>query len=127
LPDAIREEIYNSAGTSELFGISITDLNELGSAYGSQKYNTLFGAFAQNGIAPGGGNFNPSVNEVLVGVDLTKKAAIRFVETDNGGGTFSVVPDSQFDNVRQDKVGFWGQLTEGRAIIDSRFTLGLVV
>ena len=48
LPDAVREEIYKSAGTSELFGINITDLNELGV---SGKYNTLFGAYATGNIA----------------------------------------------------------------------------
>jgi hypothetical protein len=127
LPDAIREEIYRSAGTSELFGISITDLNELGSAYGSQKYNTLFATFAQNGIAPGGTNFSASSNELLFGIDMTKQAALRFVETDNTGGTFNVVPDTQFDNVRQERLGFYGFLNEGRALLDARALMGLVV
>lgn len=126
LPDAVREEIYRSAGTSELFGISITDLNELGSAYGSQKYNTLFATYAPTACAPGGSNFNSSVNEVLVGVDLTKQAMLRFVETDEGGGTFSVMPDEQFIT-RQEKLGFYGYLCEGRVCIDARALLGLVI
>ncbi len=126
LPDAIREEIYKSAGTSELFGISITDLNELGSAYGSQKYNTLFSTFASGNIAPGGNTFSSSANEVLVGVDLTKQACIRFVETDESGGTFSVLPDEQFIT-RQEKIGMYGYLVEGRSLLDARALLGLIV
>ena len=55
LPDAVREEIYRSAGTSSLFDINITDLNELGVG---QKYNTLFGVYATGNIAPGGGALN---------------------------------------------------------------------
>ena len=126
LPDAIREEIYRSAGTSELFGISITDLNELGSAYGSQKYNTLFSTFAQNGIAPAGANFSSTSNEILVGVDMSKQACLRFVETDDSGGTFNVMPDEQFIT-RSEKLGFYGYVVEGRSIIDARALLGLVV
>lgn len=126
LPDNIREEIYRSAGTSELFGISITDLNELGSAYGSQKYNTLFGTFASGNIAPGTTTFSSSTHQVLVGVDISKNACIRFVETDEGGGTFSVLPDEQFIT-RQEKLGFYGYVVEGRVIIDARALLGLIV
>lgn len=126
LPDQIREEIYRSAGTSELFGISITDLNELGSAYGSQKYNTLFAAFAQNGIAPAGANFSSSSNEILVGVDMSKQACLRFVETDDSGGTFNVMPDEQFI-ARSEKLGFYGYVVEGRSVIDARALMGLVI
>lgn len=123
LPDNIREEIYRSAGTSELFGINITDLNELGAGY---KYNALFGTFAQTGIAPGSGNFSAATNEILVGVDLTKQACLRFVETDNSGSTFTTMPDDQF-LVRAEKVGFYGYLEEGRVVLDSRALMGLVV
>lgn len=126
LPESMREEIYRNAGASELYGIAITELLELGSAYGSQKYNTLFGTFAQNSIAPGGGNFSAASNEVLVGVDMNKGACLRFVETDEGGGTFNVMPDDQFVS-RSEKVGFYGKVTEGRAILDARALLGVIV
>ena len=123
LPDAVREEIYRSAGTSELFGINITDLNELGAGY---KYNLLFGTFASGNIAPGNTTFNSGTNEIMVGVDLTKGACIRFVESDEGGSTFNTMPDEQFI-VRNEKVGFYGYVCEGRVVLDGRALLGLVI
>ena len=124
LPDAVREEIYRSAGTSSLYGINITDLNEFGVG---QIYNTLFSLYAQAGIAPAAANFAAGTNEVLVGVDLTKQAALRPVATDSYlGSSVNVMSDDQF-RVRDDRVGFWLQLQEGRLILDSRAFAGVIV
>jgi hypothetical protein len=124
LPDAVREQIYNGAGTDEIFGVNITELNELGT---TQKYNVLFSQFAQAGIAPGNATFSSTTNEVAVGVDLSRDAFIRAVATDSDtASTFSVVPDDQFA-LRQEKVGFWGAVEEGRVCIDSRAILGTII
>jgi len=124
LPDNVREEIYRSAGTSNLYGINITDLNEFGAG---QIYNTLFSLYAQAGIAPGGGSFAAASNEVLVGVDLTKQAALRPVAQDAYlGSQISVQVDDQF-RIRDDKQGFWLQLQESRLILDSRAFLGVIL
>lgn len=124
LPDQVRQSIYESAGTSDIFGINITDLNELGVG---AKYNNLFSLFATGNIAPGGGSFSASTNEVLVGIDLTRKAYARAVAT-NGetGGTVTVNVDDQFP-LRSDKMGFWASVQEGRVALDSRSTLGLIL
>jgi hypothetical protein len=120
LPDSIREEIYRNAGTSEIFGINIMDLNELGT---TRKYNVLFDSFYA-GTTP---TFDGATDEICVGVDLSKGACIRAVATDSEtGATFSVQPDDQWVQ-RSDTVGFYGSLSEGRVIIDSRALLGLVV
>jgi len=124
LPDAVRQKIYESAGSSELFGINITDLNELGVG---GKYNNLFGAFATGNIAPGGGTFSTSTNEILFGIDLTKKAFARAVATNGDtGGIVTVNVDDQFP-LRSDKVGFWAKVSEGRVLLDARATIGLVI
>ena len=124
LPDAVRESIYNSAGSSELFGISITDLNELGIG---GKYNTLFSLFATGNITPANGTFSASANEVLVGIDLTRKAYARAVETNSDtGGTVVVNVDDQFP-LRADRIGFWSKVQEGRLLMDARSTLGLIL
>ena len=122
LPDAVRQQIYESAGTSDIFGINITDLNELGVG---GKYNNLFGVFATGNINPAGSTFNTATNELCVGVDLTRKAFARAVETGGDtGGTVTVNVDDSFP-LRSDKIGFWAQVREGRVALDSRAVLGL--
>lgn len=124
LPDSIREEIYRSAGTSSLFDINITDLNEFGVG---QIYNQLFATYAAAGIAPGGGNFAAATNEIIFGIDLTKQELIRPVAVDADiGGTVIVTPDDQW-TTRADKVGWYAQVKEGRVCVFSRSLVGIVL
>jgi hypothetical protein len=131
LPDSIREDIYRAAGTQEIYGVAITELNELGVG---KKYNTLFDEFAgtvQFEKADGSGDAvfdgGASGEEILVGVDLAREAFIRPVAIQaDSGGTFMVLPDDQF-LARSEKVGWYGFLEEGRVCIDSKAVLGLIV
>ena len=132
LPDSVREDVWRSAGMNDIYGVSIHDLVELGA---SKKYNTLFGTFAQNGIAHTGStvigaqstNFATADDEVLVGIDATKEAFIRPVaQNADNGATFTALPDDQFTQ-RADKVGFYGAMEEGRVCIDARAVAGLVM
>lgn len=124
LPDEVRAQIYNSAGTSSLFDINITDLNELGT---SQKYNNLFGIFATGNIAPGNNAFSSATYQVLVGIDISRRAYVRGVETNGDtNGTVTVNVDDQFP-LRADKLGFWGHVRESRALLDARSTIALIV
>ena len=128
LPDNVRERIFHAAGMQEIYGVAITQLNELGSG---KKYNQLFDTFDSGNIAPNGTAsahaFSESDDELLVGVDNSKGAFIRaLAQQSDTGGTFSVLPDDQF-LTRSDKVGFYGSLEEGRVCIDARAIVGLVV
>lgn len=124
LPDSIREEIYRSAGTSSLFDVNITDLNELGAG---QIYNTLFSTYAQAGIAPGGGNFNAATNEIIVGIDLSKREFVRPVAVDGDiSSSVIVTPDTQWA-ARVDKWGAYCQVKEGRLCTFSRSVLGITL
>jgi hypothetical protein len=132
LPDGVREGVWRGAGMSEIYGVAIHDLIELGA---SKKYNTLFGSFAQNGIAHTGSttigaqstNFATADDEILVGVDMSKEAFIRpIAQNADSGASFTAVPDDQFAQ-RSDKVGFYGSLEEGRVCIDARAVAGLVM
>ena len=132
LPDNVREDVWRGAGMSEIYGVSIHDLVELGI---SKKYNTLFGTFAQNGIAHTGSteigaqstNFATADDEILIGVDASKEAFIRPVaQNADNGATFTALPDDQFTQ-RADKVGFYGAMEEGRVCIDARAVAGLVM
>ena len=117
LPDSIREEIYRNAGTSSIYGINITELNELGVG---QKYNILFGQYA-----PAGASFTVASEEVVFALDLSKGAFIRPVKTD-GSSTATVQPDDQY-LVRSEKVGFFTSLEESRVVLDSRAISGILV
>ena len=137
LPDGVREGVWRGAGMSEIYGVAIHDLVELGR---NKKYNTLFSSFAQNGIAHDSGtkvglqstNFNDAAadatgDEILVGVDASKEAFIRPVaQNADNGATFTALPDDQFTQ-RADKVGFYGAMEEGRVCIAARAVAGLVM
>jgi hypothetical protein len=67
------------------------------------------------------------VDEVLVGVDNSKGAFVRALAQDSDtGDTFTTAPDDQFTQ-RNERIGFYGSLEEGRVCIDSRAVVGLVV
>jgi len=128
LTDDIRNNVWNSGGMAEIYGITLHELLELGT---SKKYNTLFKAMidaAGSSISGGaGGTFDDSLDEILVGVDLSRDAFVRPVARQaESGGTFSVLPDDQFV-ARQEKQGFYGFLEEGRVCVDSRAVVGLAV
>ncbi len=124
----VRDQIWNSGGMGEIYGITLHEILELGAA---KKYNTLFKAMIDAAgttiSGGGGGSFADADDEVLVGVDLSRDAFIRPVARQaESGGTFSVLPDDQFV-ARQEKQGFYGFLEEGRVCVDSRAVVGLAV
>jgi hypothetical protein len=139
LPDNVREEIYRNAGMQSIFGVNITEMIELGNR---QKYNTLFGSFA-DANTPGHGNALEGAtagnvwsthadisDELIIGLDNSRGAFIRPVAREaESGGTFTALPDEQFNayGTRVEKVGFYGFLEEGRVCLDARAIAGLVV
>ena len=139
LPDNVREDIYRSAGTNEIYGVRISDLVELGLG---KKYNTLFSEFgdvtgshtiAHDSSSNAQDNaFSTSAtagtgHQILIGLDSSREAFIRPVARQHdSGGTFSALPDDQFA-ARADKTGFYGFLEEGRVCIDAKAIVGMVV
>ena len=133
LPDNIRTDIFNAAGMQEIYGVNIVELNEFGL---SQKYNDLFHDFVGTSTAVGptsaaahaAANLTGTANEeVLVGVDNSKGAFVRAISVDaDTGDTFTTAPDDQFTQ-RNERIGFYGSLEEGRVCIDARAIIGLVV
>ena len=118
-----------------IYGVNIIELVEFG---GSQKYNVLFNQFAAaaNGASQvQGQNSGPTwssaaTQQIAVGIDNTRGAFVRPVAVQaESGGTFSVLPDGQFDmyGSRVQKVGFYGFLEEGRVCLDARSTVGIVI
>jgi|TARA_R110000765_G_scaffold27216_1_gene66243 hypothetical protein len=130
LPENMREEIYRNAGMSNIFGVNITQLVELGLG---KKYNKLFDNFAaatQYDKLDGSGDavFTESSEEILIAIDNSREAFIRPVARDaENGGTFAVQPDDQWNLNRLDKAGFWGNMEEGRVCLDGRAVSGIIV
>ncbi len=132
LPDSIRTDVFNQAGMQEIYGVNIVELNEFGTG---QKYNTLFDSFDGGNIAPHASTANTaiafsgtSLHEIAVGVDNSKGAFVRAIAQDDAaaGATFTTVPDDQFTQ-RNERIGFYGSLEEGRVCIDARAIVGLAV
>jgi len=117
--DGVKDEMYRTAGFGNLFGVNVVDLYELGSG---QKYNTLFSGYAATSITA-----KPFTTkaQVMVGVDRSVEAFVRPVARNSDtGGTFTALPDDQYA-LRQDKVGFYGGVEEGRVLLDARAIVGL--
>ena len=125
LPDNTREQIWNAAGLSEIYGVVLHELIELGI---DKKYNVLFDNFASTDWKKGGDTgtaFASDESEILVGLDLSRDAFIRPVARQaDSGGTFTSLPDDQFVS-RAERLGFYGFLEEGRVCLDSRAIVGI--
>lgn len=123
LPEAIRTEIFRSAGTSEIYGVNITELLELGTA---RRYNLLFSEFAGS-TSYDGATFSGANDEILVGFDLSRECFLRpLAQNADTGATFSTQVDDQWV-ARSEKLGFYGAQEEGRIAVDSRGVAGLII
>ena len=127
LPEPMRQQIYNSAGMSEIYGVALHELNELGL---SQKYNTLFAAYSPGSVAPpntGKATFDATLHQVLVGFDLGRECFFRPIaqNADNGASITTMVDDQWV--IRSEKAGYYTALEEGRICIDAKGVCGIVV
>jgi hypothetical protein len=126
-PDQLRMELYSAAGLPAFYGINIMEINQLGVG---QLFNKLFAAIAtaEGGITgAGGGSFVQADDEILIGIDRTKDSLIRpTVIAEGSPSEFQVLVDDQF-SVRQNKIGYYGKVEEGRICIDDKALIGLVV
>jgi hypothetical protein len=119
LPDATRQDIYNNAGLSEVYGITLHEMLEFGI---NQRYNTLFGSFYSGALT-----FSTGSQEIIVGVDRSRDALIRPIAQNADYGSDLVFQvDDQWPK-RAGKLGFFGALEEGRAVIDARALTGLII
>jgi hypothetical protein len=126
-PETLREQLYSAAGLPSFYGINIIEVLEMGLA---QRFNSIFSAVlsAESVTAiDGGANWNASTDQILIGIDRSRDALLRPVVLDEGStGELSVLVDDQF-SVRQNKIGYYGKIEEGRVCIDDRALVGIVV
>lgn len=128
-PEDMRTAIYNSAGIPEFYGVAIMEINELGR---NQRFNTIFDTVAGSTAftdAAGGNSaaFNGANEEILIGLDRGRESLVRAVAVDSENGSeFSLTADDQY-SVRQNKIGYFGSLEEGRMVLDTRALVGKIV
>jgi len=126
-PDSIRDAMYKTAGLPEFYGISIMELNELGP---SQKFTDLFQAVGGTYYAPDGTSRSVTFaagDDLVIGVDRSKDSLIRAVATDaESGSEFTLLADDQY-SIRQNKIGYFGSVEEGRVVLDNRVLTGKII
>ena len=95
----------------------------------NEKYQTLLAEFTGATVykeADGAaGGAVGAADATVIGIDNSKGAFVRPVARGEGGETFTAIPDDQFYAARQEKMGFYGFLEEGRVCLDSRAIVGI--
>jgi len=128
-PESLRDELWRNVGLSSFYGLNILEFNEMGVG---QKFNTLFNTAAGGATytAPNSANsitFAGANDEIVVGVDRTRDSLIRAVATDaESGSEFTLIADDQY-SIRQNKIGYFGSVEEGRVVLDNRVLVGCAV
>jgi len=129
-PEAVREQLFNSGGLPEFYGVSIMEILELGVG---KKFNTIFDTVSSTAYAAhyatgaGAGAFAGASEEIVVGLDRSRDSLVRAVAVDSDTGSeFNLQADDQY-TLRQNKIGYFGALEEGRMVLDSRALVGLIV
>lgn len=123
-PDDLRMSVYNSAGLPEFYGISIMEILELGA---NKRFTNLFDtAQAAAGASTGAALFTTN-DDLVVGLDRSRESLIRAVAIDEeNGGEFNLIADDQY-SIRQNKIGYFGSIEEGRMVLDDRALVGTIV
>lgn len=121
-PEAYRSSVFTNGGVPELYGIGLMEMNELGP---NRKFTRIFNEFKGAGSTTAK-TFNAG-DDLVIGLDRTRESLIRAVATDaESGSEFTLSADDQY-SVRQQKIGYYGSLEEGRMVIDNRVLTGIIV
>ena len=111
--DEMRNAIYQNAGIPEFYGISIMEINELGK---DQKFTKVWKTLSGR----------PD-EDLVIGLDRSRESLFRAVALDSETGSeFTLLADDQY-SIRQQKIGYYGSLEEGRMILDDRVLTGITL
>ena len=132
--DFIAQEAFSAAGAPEFYGINVIELNEMGgSGLGgsSRQFNNIFVNEQSGNVALAGGAAGDQAaaadDELVLGIDRSRESLVRPVAVDaDNGGEFNLIADDQY-SIRQNKIGYFGSLEEGRVVLDNRALIGTLV
>jgi hypothetical protein len=129
-PDAVRNSVFSQSGLTEFFGVAIMEVLELGVG---KRFNDVFDTVAgttdylNNSSTSASSAFDGAAEEIIVGLDRSRDAMIRAIAVDSETGSqFNLVADDQFSS-RQQRIGYYGALEEGRMVLDNRALVGLIM
>jgi hypothetical protein len=115
--DEMRNAIYNNGGIPEFYGISIMEINELGKVGSEkQKFVTTWNALS-----------GETDDDLVIGIDRSRESLFRAIAQDaETGSELNLSADDQY-SVRQQKIGYYGSMEEGRMVLDNRVLTGIRV
>ena len=117
--DSMRDSIYQNAGVPEFFGLGIMEAYEMGRG---QRFNKIY-----EGLVNDAAVFADASQEIVIGLDRSKDALMRAVALDSDtGAQMTLVADDQY-SVRQQRIGYYGALEEGRMILNDKAIVGMSV
>ena len=129
-PENVRNEVWKSSGITEFFGINIMEILELGDG---KRYNAVFDTVAgttdylDHGSTSASSQFAGATEQIIVGLDRSRDALVRAIAVDSDTGSeFNLTADDQF-SIRQQRIGYYGALEEGRMVLDNRALVGLIM
>ena len=121
-PDGFREKVFTGGGLPDFYGINLMELNELGRR---RKFTRVYSSLEGNNTSLPA--WVPGDNEIAIGLDRSRESLIRAVATDAvSGAEFTLMADDQY-SVRQQKIGYYGAVEEGRMVVDNRVLTGIVI
>ncbi len=133
-PESIREKLFESAGMTSFMGITFHEFLEFGQA---NRFNTVFDVAAgsttyyQVDGATGGAVFDGTAtgDQLMLALDRSGDALLRLTATDSDtGSSFTMQSDNQFEVYnRTGKMGMFGEVEEGRVILDVRKIAALIL
>ena len=109
--DEVRNKLFNSSGDMpNFFGVSLQEVWQLGPG---RQFTDIW-----NGIS------GRADNDLVVALNTNRDSLLKVVAVDSESGSeFSLLADDQY-SIRQQKIGYYGSLEEGRVVLDSRVILG---
>ena len=132
-PESVRVGLFNGAGVPSFYGVNLLIFNEFGVG---RKFNDIFDTVASStsyakADGSGGAVFEGATtstrDELILGINRNRESLIRAVATDaDSGAEFSLIADDQY-SIRQNKIGYFGSLEEGRMVLDTRALFGKIV
>lgn len=116
-PDDIRRGLFNDSGEmSSFFGVNLMEVYQLGPLADGNQFTKIF-----NGLNA------MTRSDLVLGLDLSRDSLFKAVVLDSeSNAEFTLAADDQY-SVRQQKIGYYGAIEEGRMVLDKRAIFGIEV
>ena len=115
--DEVRNKLFNSTGEMpNFFGVALQEVWQLGPG---RQFTDIYSGLA--------GGFTGARTDLVVALNTNRDSLLKVVAVDSESGSeFTLLADDQY-SIRQQKIGYYGSLEEGRVVLDSRVVLGTEV